>query len=89
MVARDDDHRSDVPEPAQSLSGTVDVVEGRTPVEEVTAVHDQVGGEVRGDLDDLVQDGVELGVAPVAAADLPPEVPVGGVEHASRHGMPP
>jgi hypothetical protein len=51
-------------------------------------VHDQVGSEVRGDLDDLVQDGVELGVASVAA-DLPAKVPVGGVEHASHHGMPP
>ena len=59
---------------------------GRGAVEEVAAVHDQVGGVVLGDAGDLVQDGVDLAVTSMAA-DLAAQVPVGGVEHASRHGF--
>ncbi|WP_234363969.1 hypothetical protein [Streptomyces sp. WAC00288] len=49
-------------------------------------MHDQVGGVVLGDVDDFGQDGVDLAITSMAA-DLAAQVPVGGVEYASRHGF--
>lgn len=86
MVACDDDHGRDRAEAAQCLGRATHVVQARPgAVEEVAAVHDQVGGVLLGDGDDFVQDGVDLAVTSMAA-DLAAQVPVGGVEYASRHG---
>lgn len=86
MVAGDDDYGGDRAQAAQRLRRAAQVVQaGPGGIEEVAAMHDQVGGEVVGDVDDFVQNGVYFCVASMAA-ELAAQVPVGCVQDASRHG---